>query len=538
MPGVEKYKSNLFTGGRLKDRYWLGIFAVFLALLAVAVAHHEPWMDEAQAWLLAKDANLEELFVQYLRYEGSPGLWHLILMVPAKLGFPYVTLNIIAAVVAASGVYAFLRYSPFPPAIKILFPFSYFVFFQYGVVARSYCLVPLLLFVTAINYKEKLTRPFVFVIALCLLENVSVHTFLVAGGIFAVHVWDVAREWGSLDRRTRVRQVAAAALFGFVSIFVVLVLVPTPADHVLGSGYNSSVWNFIQVVWWAIPGSLILDEPGHYIVIQQAVSIVIFATTLCWLRSRKLTLLYLVPLGLLLALFAIKYRNFWHDGVTFCLWIFVLWIGYLNEDERSRQNTFEKAFTIVVTLVLAVQVCWTATAVYNDYFYNYSASRQVADWIKHSGSPGERIFATGWKTTAIQPYFDSNIFYNFNAGSGKRFWIWSTANQTPLGLGTNVLRRIENDQPDIVVLASDHLDASMVTNPPGYVLEGLFPGYQFWKTGIYELNTYWIFRKMDERDLESVAELRYEDCIFCSRVRKFEIGFRRSRPSADFLKRK
>src|SRR5829696_3139490 len=158
MPGPEKYKSNPLTGESLRQRYWVLVFVGFAVLLAIAVAHHEPWMDEAQAWLLAKDSNPAELFAQYMRYEGSPALWHLILMIPAKLGLPYVTLNIVAAVVAAAGCWVFLRYSPFPPAIKILLPFSYFVFFQYGVVARSYCLVPLLIFLTAKNYKDKLTR--------------------------------------------------------------------------------------------------------------------------------------------------------------------------------------------------------------------------------------------------------------------------------------------------------------------------------------------------------------------------------------------
>src|SRR5215203_1893073 len=128
MPGVEKHKFNFFASQNLKARYCFAIFVAYAAVLTIAVAHHEPWMDEAQAWLLAKDTNPVELFVQYLRYEGSPGLWHLILMVPAKLGFPYVTLNIVSAVIAAAGVFLFLRFSPFPPAVKILFPFSYFVF--------------------------------------------------------------------------------------------------------------------------------------------------------------------------------------------------------------------------------------------------------------------------------------------------------------------------------------------------------------------------------------------------------------------------
>src|SRR4051794_38794536 len=117
----------------LKDNYQIIVFSVYLVLLAISASHHERWMDEAQAWLLAKDVSVKELLVKYLRYEGSPGLWHLILMLPAKLGLPYYTINMVAACFSALGSWIFLRYAPFPPLIKVLYPFSFFAFFQYGI---------------------------------------------------------------------------------------------------------------------------------------------------------------------------------------------------------------------------------------------------------------------------------------------------------------------------------------------------------------------------------------------------------------------
>ncbi|HEX8333991.1 MAG TPA: hypothetical protein VF622_15335, partial [Segetibacter sp.] len=174
-------RSDIFRIGVIKNKYVIYlIFAVYLLLLTTAVANHERWMDEAQAWLLVKDASLEDLFLKYLRYEGSPGLWHLILMLPAKLGFPYYTINIISATFSAIGVWLFLRYSPFPLIVKILLPFTYFAFFQYGVVARSYCLIPGLMFLIAMIYKTKDQQPLRYILLLCLFANVSAHTFLIA----------------------------------------------------------------------------------------------------------------------------------------------------------------------------------------------------------------------------------------------------------------------------------------------------------------------------------------------------------------------
>ena len=64
--------SDIDETGNFKDKYWIFVFALYAILLAAVVSEHEPWMDEAQAWLLAKDSSLTELFVKYLRYEGSP----------------------------------------------------------------------------------------------------------------------------------------------------------------------------------------------------------------------------------------------------------------------------------------------------------------------------------------------------------------------------------------------------------------------------------------------------------------------------------
>jgi hypothetical protein len=494
---------SLSKAGILNGKLHFLVFAAYIVALAVTVLNHEPWMDEAQAWLLVQDTTPGELFAKYLRYEGSPGLWHLILLVPAKLGLPYFTLNVLSAAFAASGVWLFLSRSPFPLFAKFLFPFSYFVFFQYGVVARSYCLIPLLLFWIASRYETKNEHPFRFVVPLCLLALVSVHTFLIAGGIFAVHLLDVIGEWRRSNAVDFRRHAGALALFAVNCIFVVVVLAP-PGDHFLGDENN---WNLIRYFWvatWALPASLVLDESSAYLNLQRVVSLVIFALSVWWLKRRNLVILYLVPLALLMALFSVKYRNFWHDGVTFLLWVFVLWVGFQRRPASSNGNRFEPAFSIVVTLVLGIHVYWGFYAVRNDIAQNYSGSAEVAEYIRKQGLENRPIFATGWKTAAVQPYFDRNPFYNYNEGSDRRFWDWSMSNQTPLGMGGAVRLRILDERPDFVLIASDHLESAEIPVPEGYRMERAFFGYLFWKTGIFELNTFWLLRRVDEQYPDSV----------------------------------
>src|SRR6266567_5945905 len=62
-----------------------GFLALFAVLLAAVTCKHEIYLDEAQAWLIARDSrSLVDLFHQ-LHYESHPAFWYLLLYIPAHL---------------------------------------------------------------------------------------------------------------------------------------------------------------------------------------------------------------------------------------------------------------------------------------------------------------------------------------------------------------------------------------------------------------------------------------------------------------------
>lgn len=478
-----------------KERYEVIVFAVFVTVLSIGVARHEPWMDEAQAWLLAKDAGLQELFVRYLRYEGSPGLWHVLLMLPAKLGLPYFTISIISAIAASAGVWLFLRYSPFPVIVKILFPFSFFVLFQYGVVARSYCLIAPVLFLLAINYHSKIERPFLFVFLLCLLANISAHTFLIAGAIAFVHFIDIITSWKNLSLQSKRKQLFALAIFGLVGLFVIYTIM-TPPDQLYAGRANWKFDNYSKISRMMMGGSLLVNEIGKPSWFSGALSTAVFIVSLVWFKKQKVALLYFLPLLLLCTLFAVKYRNYWHQGVLFFLWVFALWISLQKPSDRNSSKLY-KGVLAGVALVLSVQVYWCIAALRSDFNHNYSASRSVASYIKTKGLEKEKIFVSGWKNISILPYFNQNIFYNHNNGSSQRFWNWSVNNVTSVGAAPDVIDTILCRQPDVVIFSSDHIPRNSRIPLPGYKPVALFKGALSWKTGVLEPESYLIFVKQE-----------------------------------------
>ena len=71
----------------------LGALTIWLFVVG---AHHEPWLDESQAWLIARDSSLGQLLVERVRYEGTPGIWHLLLWLCIRLGLPFAGLYLVS----------------------------------------------------------------------------------------------------------------------------------------------------------------------------------------------------------------------------------------------------------------------------------------------------------------------------------------------------------------------------------------------------------------------------------------------------------
>ncbi len=124
-------------------RLELAVTIAFAVCLAVLLSRHEPWRDELQAWLLARDsASLLDLW-RNSRYEGHPLLWHILLFPLTRwVGHP-IAMQALHWMIAVAGAAALVRWSPFPMLARAAMVFSYFPLFEYGAVARNYALTML-----------------------------------------------------------------------------------------------------------------------------------------------------------------------------------------------------------------------------------------------------------------------------------------------------------------------------------------------------------------------------------------------------------
>lgn len=465
---------------------WLYIiWIVYTIFVGIAVSKHEPWFDEAQAWLLARDSNPVDLFANFLRYEGTTGLWHLILLIPSKLQFPYLTMNVISGIIASISIYVFLRYSPFPLTIKILFPFSFFLFFQYAVIARSYVLLPLLLFLIATIYKKKTEQIYLFILYLCLLANVSIHGLLIALSLLYLHRIDLAKEWSNVDRHLKTKQIRAFSIFFIIVMIIVLQLWP-PEDANFVSGYKLNIDNFLITSLKLINNSF---TENIYI------SVIIFVVTLFWFFRKKFLSPYLYLIMPLLIFFSIKYSNVWHEGILFLIWIFIMWLSFENhknthDTENLVKGIEEKIAITSIVIVLSIHIYWSFDSMKYDFSHNYSASYDVANYIKTNNLEEKKIYATSFHAISILPYFDNNIFNNYNNKQKPCFWLWSTKNNM-----IEDIQKIIEDKPDLIIIGVKFKEQEKLPVIPKYKFVGMFDGNIFWKNRILEKDSFALFRK-------------------------------------------
>ena len=222
---------------------------VYAVLVYLAARHHEPWADEAQAWLIARDSSLVQIWTRMAPLEGTPMLWHSLLHGLIRFGVHYSGLNVVSGLLGLLAAIVFLRYAPFPILLRICVPFTYFSCYQYAVVARNYSLAPFLLFSTLAAYHG--AAPIgAIAILLVALASVSAQAYLLSVALGCVIAVGYMRDWKQETVRRRIQIVLSGA--GCLLAFVLLAYAVWPrAGAVFVVSPNVSLANFFGVSRYA-----------------------------------------------------------------------------------------------------------------------------------------------------------------------------------------------------------------------------------------------------------------------------------------------
>lgn len=424
-------------------------FIAYMAVVAVVMYFHEPWFDEAQSWLIARDSSFVDLLTLRPHYEGHPPLWTLLLSIPAKTGIPYeIGLKGVQLLcVALLGGWLIFR-APFSKLAVFLLPFTYFLCFQYGVTSRPYALLCVALFMVAHYWKQSDSKPsdtWKLALSLVLLCAISAYGIALAAGFVLAWIWRAVKSAGIkkafaeiVSNTNRLVSWIILALVGIASIICIW-----PASNAFASREtfdgNSPLMQFLSFIF-VMPSEsmftqfagdvslrrLTLSVPSAIICVIISILIWAFAVRIAYRRGMLVSLI--LPY-LTFAAVATQYFTLHHAGIVFAFFIAQLWMCIAckpleskdipeiifklfkvankaankaeNKDENSnnksaRSKVTTSVITAIITIVLlSPSLIWNAYSCVNDIRFDYSGSRALAQFIKQKHAENKR-FVTSW----------------------------------------------------------------------------------------------------------------------------------------------
>ena len=444
---------------------------------------HEPWADEAQAWLLARDTTIPELLQNYMGYEGSPALWHLILKAFIAIGWKYEYYYVIPILFSAIGVAILEFKTKIPLIFKITIPFTYYIFYQYSIVARSYCLLfPTLMYLATI-YNKKTEKPILFGIGIAILLSISAHTCILAATISFIYGLQVLKlTYNYIKKKDSIRLKLLIKnwiiIFVLFSLFLVTAYyVRTPADHVEFRNIEYRQWKYFITI---LSDSLITNDKD--ILMCLGVSIIaVIILFVGYFKDKRFfeAILLILPVYLFLAVF---YCNKWHIGIIFEIILFILIVhNKLKEDILIQ---------IIFLLVLAVQIIYSVNTSLYDLTRQYSACEDIVSFINNNSYQDKSIYGIGYSATAIEPYFEKNIFANKK--NNKGFYSWREDEPEYMSI-----EEMKDNLPEILIISSFSSSsyASLINRvETGKLYEKYyFEGATYVKDEVYENEGFYVY---------------------------------------------
>lgn len=471
------------------------VLGVWIVVVSFTIRYHEKWTDEAQSWLIARDLDLRTIWFHELRYEGSPGLWHSILWVAQHVFHAkYGAISYIGMAGATAGVALLIFKAPFPRIIRWPLAFTYFMVYQYAVIARSYTLLPLLAFASAILFKD-IRHPERMTVVLVLLANLSLHGTILAGCFGLAYLIEAVRSWPTLEAGVRTRYQICVAVMALTFLFLFVILKPTPDIDVfvrnkqiaqLPPDIRAQVDTTRLQKLSAVISGAFLDYW------QPSVLFVALAGAWCWMRGRFLLLV--LPAGPLIALYFVQGAPH-HHGVLFITAITALWIAWPDNQERrgfgDRERWAAHGMVFLLLCLCAVNTWDAVVAIHHEYLYPYSGAEDAAKYLKSVGADLKPMFGFGIGMVGVQAYFDHNIFANTPTAYFHHGW-------PARGLTVEV-DQLQRVNPEYVVLYSINPEEMLQLNIAqfhayGYQVVHFSDGYNLYKRGTNQREAFFILR--------------------------------------------
>lgn len=354
--------ARLTTEGRPSTVIAIALLAIYVALTLYVGLHHEPWRDEADSWLVVRDASIPTMLT-WTRNAGTPALWYFALKPLIWLGLPYQSEELLHLAIAWAAAAVFLLRSPFTWVTRLLVLASYYFAYEYAVIARSYVLTILLSFLIAAWYSERDARPIRYAFAIALLFNANVHGAVLASIFVLLFV---------LQRRGRQPSLTAVTIMmtGAIAAWAQLRTPPDAAfPHVVRNVDPDAAWKAIASGFF----------PGVSLSAGGIAAVILLGLIAAALRHRTDALLFLtlsiVWLNVLYVF--VWFGGYRHAGLLLLCLLVALWIG-----RQVPRDPVSSSAALLLNVALVISTVFSVRMAHADVKMAFSGSREMGEFIR------------------------------------------------------------------------------------------------------------------------------------------------------------
>lgn len=424
------------------------VSALAIILPLIEMFFHEPWYDEAQAFLIARDASLHDIFFVIPHYEGHPPLWHLLLLIPARLGLSCkLTLGIAQMITYAMAVLVLEFRSPFHKITKMLLPCSFFFLYQFAVISRPYAMMMLAMFLCADTYNEREKKPLPYILSMIFLCLCHSYGIAFAGGLAAADI--LRRIFHESSILGGIRTINKKLLIGYgilllSALIITAEIMPAKDSFAVNEEHKIGYPKMLLLCIILMPSETFVTSfsknqlvakctfSSMDIVLAAIIAIVFFYFIINICRKRKILLEFIIPYFFLVIIMA-AYVHTHHLGIFLNIVIFILWVAAKKEPITMQEicepltkiklspKFAETLIKLTVVLVTSVNLYWNAYSYVTDIKQPYEVADDAANWINDNLGDDAYIIST-WvddnsnhfnsDAIPINCFYKKNIFKN------------------------------------------------------------------------------------------------------------------------------
>lgn len=219
---IRRDKQLAFDNRFLKSYFPIVLTSIFSLFIIIGMHYHELWRDELDIYARA-------IYSPFLGQGGPQSgiefqslIYYFFMQLLIKLIPTFTTYQAYHCIIIVAAVYIFNKYSNFTYFQKFLFTFSYFILFEYGIIARWYGFFILLVFIiTYLLTREKKNYALISVL-LVVLANHNISSAIFAASLMVYTIIHAMNRFqvGITSREEKKNIIISFIILGLGSILI------------------------------------------------------------------------------------------------------------------------------------------------------------------------------------------------------------------------------------------------------------------------------------------------------------------------------